>query len=88
MSAYDLPALQRQLAKYETAIAEFAAIESELQHQSVTPRVADLLRINRETIRAMERSIELVRERIAAADASLTAQATSAKREAAGADPL
>jgi hypothetical protein len=71
MLVHDLPALQKQLAKYETAVAEFVAVEVELQRQSVTPRIADMLRINRETIRAMERSIELVRERIAAAEAAL-----------------
>lgn len=70
MLAPDLSTLQRQLAKYETAIAEFAAIDAELERQPRTARVADMLRVNKETIRAMERSIELVRERIATAQAS------------------
>jgi hypothetical protein len=67
MSAHHIPTLQLQLAKYQAAITEFLAIDAELQQQPVTPRVMDMRRINRETINAMERSIELVHERIASA---------------------
>jgi hypothetical protein len=63
-------ALNHQLAKYDAAIAEFSAVEAQLQLQPRTPRVVDMLRINRETINAIERSAELVRERLAAAATS------------------
>lgn len=56
--------LNLQLAKYEAAIAEFTAIDAQLQLQEKTARTADMIRINRETINAMERSAELVRERL------------------------
>ena len=64
MTSEDLLALQKQLTKYESAITEFRAVEAELQCAPVTARTADMMRINRETINAMERSIELVQERL------------------------
>jgi hypothetical protein len=60
--------LQNQLHKYESAIAEFTAVDSQLKLNPLTARVADMIRINRETINSMERSAELVRQRIKLAE--------------------
>jgi hypothetical protein len=57
-------ALNQQLAKYDAAVTEFSAIDAQLRMQERNPRVADMLRLNRETINAIERSAELVRERL------------------------
>jgi hypothetical protein len=62
--------LNQQLAKYDAAIAEFSAIDSQLRLQARNARVADMLRLNRETINAIERSAELIRERLRSATAS------------------
>lgn len=59
-------ALQLQLNRYEAAVAEFHAIEAQLKQQPISARVSDLIRINRETINAMARSAEMVKERLAA----------------------
>ncbi|HUR58398.1 MAG TPA: hypothetical protein VM029_11850 [Opitutaceae bacterium] len=63
----ELSTLQKQAAKYESALAEFVLIENELRLRGSSARVADMLRINRETINSMERSLELVRLRLASA---------------------
>ena len=57
-------ALELQLAKYENAIEEFKSMDTELRRQPLTARVADMIRLNLETIQAMTRSVELVRARI------------------------
>lgn len=62
-----IKALNHQLAKYEAAVAEFTAIDAQLQAQERTARVADMIRINRETINAMERGASLIRERLKSA---------------------
>lgn len=62
-----LTTLKKQIAKYDAALTEFLSVECELRLRSDSARVADMRRINRETINAMERSLELVRMRLAAA---------------------
>ena len=62
-----LRTLQHQLKRYESAAEEFSAIEAHLQAQEKTARVVDMIRINRQTIGAMRRSADLIKERIAAA---------------------
>ena len=64
-----IDALERQLDKCDAALTEFSAIDAQLRDQKLTPRVAEMIRVNRETIGAMERSMELMRERLAAARA-------------------
>ena len=76
----ELSTLQKQVAKYESALAEFLLIESELRLRGTSARVADMLRINRETINSMERSLELVRMRLAAACAAKGSGAPFAAR--------
>lgn len=56
--------LQRQHHKYSAAIAEFEAVEAELKLRPRTARTLDMIRLNRETINAMKRSIELIEERM------------------------
>jgi hypothetical protein len=62
-----IQALERQLAKYDAALAEFMAIDMQLRSQEISARASDMIRINRETINSMTRSAELVRERLGAA---------------------
>jgi hypothetical protein len=63
--------LERQLAKCEEAVTEFSAVDAQLRDQKLNPRVADMIRVNRETIGAMERSMDLIRERLSAARATV-----------------
>jgi hypothetical protein len=56
--------LQRQLNKFSNAIAEFEAMGAELRARPIDARVADMIRLNRETVNAMRRSAELVEERL------------------------
>lgn len=64
-----IDALERHLDKCEAALTEFSAVDAQLREQKLTPRVAEMIRVNRDTIAAMERSMELLRERLAAARA-------------------
>jgi hypothetical protein len=66
--------LSQQLAKYEAAVEEFRVVEAQLQAQRLTARLADMLRLNRETINAMERSAELLRERLSTVKATRATQ--------------
>jgi hypothetical protein len=68
MQDIELSTLRKQVEKYEAALAEFLLVESELRRRGSSARVADMLRINRETINSMERSVELVKMRLAAAE--------------------
>jgi hypothetical protein len=60
----ELLELQRQLQRYSTGIAEFKAMAAELKMKRLDARVADMIRLNRETIGAMQRSAELVEHRL------------------------
>ena len=72
MPEADIPALQRQLAKYEASLAEFTAVEAELRLRTQSAYTADMLRTNRETINAIQRSAEMVRARL---DSAVQAEA-------------
>lgn len=72
-----IDALERHLDKCEAALTEFSAVDAQLRDQTLTPRVAEMIRVNRDTIGAIERSMELMRERLAAARAAASAKATA-----------
>lgn len=79
MADYDaIETLERQLAKCEAAITEFSAIDAQLREQRLNPRVADMIRVNRDTINTMERSMALMRLRLLTARNALEAKTTSA----------
>jgi len=61
--------LERHLEKCEAALTEFSAIDAQLRDQPLTPQVGDMIRINRDTIASMERSMALIRLRLATARA-------------------
>jgi len=69
--------LERHLDKCEAALTEFSAIDAQLRDQRLTPQVAEMIRVNRNTIASMERSMALIRQRLAAARAIAEAKAAS-----------
>jgi hypothetical protein len=78
MADYDaIETLERQLAKCEAAITEFSAIDAQLREQRLNPRVADMIRVNRDTINTMERSMALMRLRLVTARNALDAKSGS-----------
>lgn len=72
-----IDALERHLDKCEAALTEFSAVDAQLRDQALTARVAEMIRVNRDTIGAIERSMELMRERLAAAKAAMNAKSTA-----------
>lgn len=73
-----IDALVRHLDKCEAALTEFSAIDAQLRDQRLTPHVAEMIRVNRDTIVAMERSMQLIRQRLVAARAIAEAKAAAA----------
>ena len=73
-----IDALERQLDKCEAAVTEFHAIDAQLRDQRLTPHVADMITVNRGTIAAIERSMEVMRQRLTAARAAAAGRARSA----------
>jgi hypothetical protein len=69
--------LHRQLHRFSNAIAEFEAMGAELKARQPDARVADMIRLNRETINSMRRSAELVQERLKSLEARQVAATAS-----------
>ena len=76
--------LERHLVKCEAALTEFSAIDAQLRDQRLTPHVADMIRVNRDTSASMERSMELIRLRLAAARALSVSRAAESATKTAG----
>ncbi len=55
---------------YSNRIAEFEAMGSELKSKPRDARIADMIRINQETLNAFRRSAELLMERLRLAESS------------------
>ena len=65
--------LRRQLHVNANRIAEFEAMGAELKLKPRDSRIADMIRINQETVNTFRRSAELLEARLKQAEASVLA---------------
>lgn len=80
-----IDALERKLETCEAALTEFSAVDAQLREQKLNPRVSDMIRVNRDTINSIERSMDLMRERLRAARAIAAEEQAAAARVGASA---